>query len=427
VIIVWRRLAGTVLGVPSFRRLWAGHSIATVGDQVFPVAVTVGVLDTHGGATAVGLVLGARWLGLVVFASVGGVWADRVSRIRLIRASTLVSALIVASLAVLPHLPSLPVLAAAVFAAGAAEAFLRPAETALLPGILPGQRLAAGNALLTISYRAASVIGPGLGALAVAAAGGPRLAFAVDAVALVVALGCFLRVREPARATVPVAERAGLVAEVAEGVRAVRARPWIAATLLVAMVQVLLLMGPEQVLLPVIGRRTFGTDGVYAASLMAMSLGALAGGLVAMRWRPRQPGLVSWLGCLPLALMPLALLYPVGAWTLPAAYFVAGLCFEPFMVYWPTALQREVPRALLARVSSLDWMTSLALLPLGMALTGPVVRAVGTTPVLWVGVAACVIPIPFVLRVPGMRTFSGPGPAGAASEAVPAGTLTPSG
>ena len=57
---------------------------------------------------------------------------------------------------------------------------------------------------------------------------------------------------------------------------------------------------------------------------------------------------------------------------LAAAWFLGALGLSPFIIWWETALQAAVPRRLLARVVALDWLCSLALLPAGLALTGPV-------------------------------------------------------
>ncbi len=70
-----------VLGLRDFRLLWAGQAVSTVGAQIFAVAVTIAVLNATGNdATAVGAVLAARWLALVLFVLVGGVWTDRLPR-----------------------------------------------------------------------------------------------------------------------------------------------------------------------------------------------------------------------------------------------------------------------------------------------------------------------------------------------------------
>lgn len=69
---------------PQFLRLWAGQASGAVGDQVFPVALSLYVLHEGGGAAQVGLVLGVRAVALVVCLLVGGVIADRLRRTRVL-------------------------------------------------------------------------------------------------------------------------------------------------------------------------------------------------------------------------------------------------------------------------------------------------------------------------------------------------------
>ncbi len=65
----------------------------------------------------------------------------------------------------------------------------------------------------------------------------------------------------------------------------------------------------------------------------------------------------------------------------------AGLGFTLFEVWWATALVRHIPAQALSRVSAYDWMGSLALLPLGFAIAGPLAGALGARTVLAVGAA----------------------------------------
>jgi MFS family permease len=401
------RVRGSVLGVRDFRRLWSAQAVSTLGDQVFPIAATVSVLNAGGGAAQIGMVLGARWLAIVAFALVGGVWADRLPRRAVMMGADVFRFVAVAALVVAPA-PPVWVLAALVFAVGAGEAFFRPAETALLPSILTADRLPAANGLISISYRSMAVLGPGVGGLLVAGLGNVRAAFAVNALTFAVSAVLLLGVREPSRTVA--APRASFVGELREGIDEVRRHAWIVATLLGATVILMGVIAPENVLLPVIGRREFGTDAVYATSLAAFSLGGVIGALVAMRVRPRHPGRVAWLSGLVWITVPLALMFPVAPWVLYAAYAVSGAAWEPFAVYWQSALQREVPQERLARVSSVDWMASFALMPLGLALTGPLVDAVGETPVL-IGAAVVLVAVTAaVLRVPGVADFRNPPP-----------------
>ncbi len=409
------RLGRSVLGIPGFRLLWVGQTVSTVGDQIFPIAVTISVLDAGGDASEVGLVLAARWLALVLFVLAGGVWADRLPRRRVLMGSDAFRAAAVAVLVVLPGDWPLWLLAAMVFLVGGGEAFFRPAYGALLPSLLPPERRAAGNALTSMSVRTAAILGPGLGAGLVTATSA-RTALLVTVAGFGFSLAMLAALREPP--FVPDESRS-MLHDITEGFAEVRARPWIAAVLGVAAVQLMLSIAPSVVLLPVITRAEFDTNAVYGTALALASAGGLLGAVIAMRWRPRHPGRAALLGLLPYVLIPLALLYPVNRWWIFAAYFVAGIGLEPFVIWWQVALQREIPADRLARITALDWLASFALMPLGLALTGPAVTLVGLEPVLWLAAVTMVVPTLLLLRVPGMADFRTPGPA--APVDVPAG------
>jgi len=396
-------LTDSVLAFPDFRWLWTAQTVSTIGDQVFPIAATVTVLNAGGSASDLGLVLGARWLAIVIFALVGGVWADRLPRRLVMMGADLFRAAAVGSLAFLAGPPPVALLAILVFVVGAGEAFFRPAETALLPSLIPEARLQAANGLTSVSYRTAAVIGPGLGGVIVVALGQPRMAFALNALTFLLSFVCLFRVHEPPRVDQPPTEP--FLRELRQGLGEVRSQPWLWGTLIAAALLLMTVIAPENVLLPVIARREFGTDAVYAGSLAAFSLGGVAGAFLAIRWRPTHPGQVAWLLGLSFGLIPLALMFAVSPWPIIAAYLVTGACWEPFAVWWTSALQREVPQDRLARVSSVDWMAVFALMPLGLALTGPIVAAVGETAVL-VGIIVSLSVITVcVLQVPGARDF----------------------
>src|SRR5690242_3548458 len=101
------RLRGSVLGFRDFRLLWVGQAISTVGDQIFPVAVAIAVLNAGGNATDIGLVLAARFAGLVLFAVAGGIWADRLPRTWVMRGADAIRMVALLGLAALPSTPPL--------------------------------------------------------------------------------------------------------------------------------------------------------------------------------------------------------------------------------------------------------------------------------------------------------------------------------
>ena len=387
-----------------FRLLFAGQAVSAIGDQIFPVAVTVQVLDHGGSVGQLGLVLAARFASLVLFALVGGVWADRLPRVRLLISADVLRLVAVLGLAVvMTDTTPVVVLAPLVFLVGAGEAFFRPAQGALMPSVLPPEHLAQGNALAGSTFHFASIIGPGLAGLLVVGVGA-RGAMLVDAATFAVSLATLLRMREPERVR---AARQPMLTEIGEGIAAVRARPWIGAVLLMAMVQLLLLVPACSVLLPALFRAA-GNTGAYGYVLAVGAAGGLLGSLLAGHLRPHRRGLVGMLCLLAFAAEPLALLADADPWVLGGAWFLASSGLGPFLVYWETSLQQDVPAALLARVISLDWMCSFALLPLGLAIVGPVIDAVGREPVLWVALGAAVVPPLACLPVRGIFHFRTP-------------------
>ena len=87
----------------------------------------------------------------------------------------------------------------------------------------------------------------------------------------------------------------------------------------------------------------------------------------------------------------------------PAAWFLGGVGLGPFNIWWASTLQSAIARELLARVVSLDWLCSLALLPLGLALTGPAVTLLGRDAVLAAGAVVMALTSVLPLLVPGVR------------------------
>jgi hypothetical protein len=91
-----------------------------------------------------------------------------------------------------------------------------------------------------------------------------------------------------------------------------------------------------------------------------------------------------------------------------ASYVATGIGIELFNVPWFTATQREVDPRLLARVSSVDFLLSYGLAPLGLALIAPAIATFGAGPVLLGCALACLLAPAAAMLVPGTRTFSRP-------------------
>jgi MFS family permease len=155
--------------------------------------------------------------------------------------------------------------------------------------------------------------------------------------------------------------------------------PWLLATLLFASLMVFVIMGPLEVLVPFLVKdKLGGGPRDHALVLAAFGIGGAVGSLTMASLRmPRR--YLTWMnlmwgvGCLPMAVMGVA----TEIWMLVAAALVLGALFSAPMVIWGTLLQRRVPPRLLGRVASLDFFVSISLMPISMAVAGPVSELIG--------------------------------------------------
>ena len=114
-----------------------------------------------------------------------------------------------------------------------------------------------------------------------------------------------------------------------------------------------------------------------------------------------------WLWAL-FAVAPLVLAFPINEYIVIGGYFIAGLSIGGWEAYWVTAIQREVPQDMQGRVFSIDMVGSGGLMPLGMALVGPVIALVGEKPFLISAIVFHVLICYLVLLVPGVAEMRDP-------------------
>ena len=374
-----------VLRRPNFRNLWFSQTASVVGDRLVIVALALFVTDLTGSATDVGLVLGAQTLPLVTFLLIGGVWADRLPRARLMIATDIGRALLHGILAALIFTDLVEIWHLVVIEAlfGTAEAFFRPAYTGLLPRTVPAAEIQEAQALTNMTNNLAELIGPAL-ATALVLGAGAGWAFLFDAATFVVS--ALLLARLSVAEVLPAAEeRRTLLAELAEGFAHVRARSWLWVTVAVFALAVPLGYAPLFVLGPTVADDSYDSAALFGIVTTLLGAGAVAGALAGLRWRPRHPMRAAFLV---LAGWP-ALLVLFGA-TAPVAVilvaaFGTGAGFALFDVLWNTAMAERIPPEALSRVSSYDWMGSLILLPLGFLIAGPLANATSAETVMVLG------------------------------------------
>jgi MFS family permease len=387
-----------------FDRLLTGQVVATIGETMIPVALAFAVLDMTDSPTDVGIVLAAGVAPVVVFLLLGGVWADRHPRQRVMMGADIARAGLEAVLAVLLLSGQAAVAEIVVLQAarGTAEAFFRPAITGLIPQTLSPVRLQQGNALINLSQSVGIITGSVLGGLIVAEAGA-GWAIAVAAGAYLVRAG-FLAFLHPRRiAALP--SRRAFFSELAAGWRAFRSRTWLWVLVVEFSLFGLAVYAPVMVLGPVVSRDALGGAATWGLILASGAAGMLVGAFVAMRVRPRRPLRLAGAAML-LTVIPLCLLADgEQRILLIGTASLAGAALALFQIVWQTALQEHVPAEEISRVTAWNWLGLFVLFPLGLLLAGPISDVVGVGLTLWLSAATVVALVAIGFSVPSMRNL----------------------
>lgn len=374
-----------------FRWLFLSQTVSTTGDRIVVVALALLVTERTGSTGDLGLVLGVYTAAQIGFLLFGGVWADRLPRHRIMLSTDLIRGSLHALLAVLILADTIEIWQVVAIEAGfgAAEAFFRPAFSGLVPQTVPEELIQEANALNNLTQTIAEFAGPAI-ATGLVLTVGIGAAFAVDAGTFFVSAALLTLVRPRPRGEP--APRRSLAHELREGFQEVRSRSWVWVTIAVFSFQLLGAYAPYVVLGPTVAADHFGNAATFGWLAASVGFGTALGSLLALRWRPRRPLVVGILAVLPFCLMlvvfavglPLPALLPLSA--------LSGIGVALFGVWWQTALASRIPPRALSRVTSYDWMGSLALLPLGYLLVGVVADGAGADEVMAIGgVLAAVI------------------------------------
>jgi MFS family permease len=359
------------------------------------------VLRVTGSPGRLGLVLAGQATAALALTLAGGLAGDRFGHGRILTCSLAGRAVAAALLAatLLTRTASFPLLLAAAVAYGCADGFFGPASTALLPAIVPRDRLAPANALLGGATSTAAAAAPALAGLIVAALG-PGAGFAVQTALLASAAGTLAAARLPVgravaagmagRPTGAAGRPTGAAGRAAE---ANRERPlaqlragwtefirlrWLWLLTGQWLVFSMLTLAPVTVLGPVLAQRYLGGAAAWGVISAGLALGSVGGQFGAGRIRPpARPGVA--IACLLPVMTAEALALGLGAplAAVAGAAALTGLALGVQGVFFQTAVQTSVRPEVLARVAAIDLVGSEGGQPVGYALAGPLAAAVG--------------------------------------------------
>ena len=390
-----------------FRLLWLGMCVSLLGDGAFLVAIAWQVYELSNAPTALGIVGIALTVPTIAFLLVGGVASDRLDRRRIMIFADLARMLAAGALAVLALTGVLELwhVVALVMVYGTGQGFFAPSFDALVPELVPREELPQANALDQIVRPIAlRLAGPAIGGVLVGAFGAGS-AFGLDAASFAISATALLLMRRPVvrpRDTAP-----SLLGDLREGWEFVRHRSWLWATFVSAAIAYLLFMGPVEVLLPYVVKETLGGSAAQLGLVFAAGglSSVLAAAFLGQRGLPRREitFIYAVWGVATLAVAGYGLATSI--WQLMLASAAFNALETVGTIVWATAKQRHVPPHMLGRVSSLDWLISIGLLPLSFALTGPVSALIGVqTTLIAAGLMGAAVTLAG-LCVPGVRSI----------------------
>ena len=406
-----------------FRLLWAGMTVSLLGDGIFLVAMAWQAYDLWNAPAALSILGIGMTVPTIAFLLPAGILSDRLDRRLVMLWADIGRAFVIGTLAVLALTDLLTFWQLVVVVAfyGVGTAFFTPAFEAVVPDVVPAGDLPAANSLdQFVRPIALRLVGPALGGVMVAGFGAGT-AFAFDAVSFAASTLAIWSIHPPRHERSPESESP--VAAMKEGLRFVARRVWLWGTLLSAAIAYLAFLGPAEVLLPyVIKNELHGSAGDLGLVFAAGGVGAVGAAVfMGQRGHPRKDVTIMY------ATWTLATLAVAGyglataSWQLMIACLLFNALETAGTIVWATIKQRHVPASMLGRVSSLDWLISIGLLPLSFALTAPVTALIGARATL---VGAAAIGGAFTLGalfLPGMRAIEGVAGRSDALETPPSG------
>ena len=395
--------------MPAFRTLLIARIISNLGNGVAPIALAFGVLGLEGATpTTLSIVMAAQMGPMVLFMLFGGVLADRFPRALVVGISDIFLSGFVILNGVMLIQGSATVLSLAViaFISGSLNALWWPAFAGLIPEIVAEDDLQSANSVVGLGANAANIAGTVAGGIIVAGIGA-GWALVADGISFFVAGMLVFTLRSFGKTREQTEHSPTVFQDLAHGWKEFSSRSWVVAVVAGYAIIAMIFESVFAVVGPVHAEEVLGGPKPWSWILAALSAGMVAGVLVSMKVRPRHP-LVIGLGA-QLGVVIWIFTMGVTNWIplIMVSAFFAGIALDFFMVLWQTAMQSNIPRESLSRVTSYDAFGSLALAPLGLIIAGPVTERFGSETTLIAMAALFLLVLGLMLAVPGVRKLEG--------------------
>jgi MFS family permease len=398
-----------------FGRFWLGQTISNLGSSFTMFALPLLVFNLTGSPINLGITAAAEFVPYLLFGLVIGAWVDRVDRRRLMIATDLARAAVIATIPLLDAFDALSVgwIYAVAFASATLTIAFDAAEFAAIPSLVPsGDDLVTANGRVQASYSTAQIAGPLLAGLLVAVAPVQQVLL-VDAASFLVSAAALAMIGRAFNAPREEGPRRAIRKDIADGLRYVLGHPVLRN--ISAMMALINLVGATvYAQLVVFGKRQLdASDSQVALLYAAGSAGVVLLSLAAGPLRRRLSFSVAALGALALdGLLTVVLAATRWYWAalvLWAAISGLGIFFN---INTGSLRQQIVPNHLLGRVISIAGVLAWSAIPVGALAGGWAVERSGSVALVYgvIGALVALLAIAFSF-----------GPLGHADRYLPAG------
>jgi MFS family permease len=379
----------TVLRQRNFALLWTGGLISMLGDWLLFVALPFYIYDLTGSALATGGMFVAESLPILLFGSLGGVFADRWDRRRTMIAADLLRAGLLLLLLAVRSPEWLWAIYLVVFVQSSIGQFFNPAKNALIPHLVGEQHLMPANALNTLGVELTRLIGAPLGGVLTALLGLGSAVVLDSASFLLSALLIGLVAVPPARPvmalsgleTAPRSVLASVWSDLVAGLRLVARERWLAG-LFLAMGAVMFGQGITNALMvPFTNQVLHGDAQVFGWLVTAQGVGGLIGGLlIGQLGRLFTPGRIIAVSACMLGAVTFVVVNIPLLWLVLTLLALVGIPVVAFIVSETTLLQSGVDDAYRGRVFGAYGTMQALMLLIGMGLASALGDRVGIVP-----------------------------------------------
>ena len=395
-----------VLAHKYVKRLFIGRFISNYGNGMGPIALSFGILGLpNGSANLLGLVLGSTTVLFLIMAPFGGVIADKYGRARMVGLTDILAGAILFVQVAYFATGNVPVAVLLIVNGcfGILWGIFWPAFSGVIPAVLPEAGWQRGNAINSLVSNGGIILGAASAGFLVSGFGA-TVALAIDAASFIISGALIFSFRHLSPAA-EVTENT-MIDDLRHGWKVFTSFRWIVIIVMAFSFIVMCWAAAESVLGPIIALEHFDGPKSWSFVITAESAGLIVGALIAIKVKPKFPIRFLMLSSFTITFYIWSLAKPQSLVLIAFGAFLFGITLDLWGTLWSTALQKQVPRDSLSRVSSFDAMGSLLFRPVGLAIAGPMSSLLGIENFILILAGITVIAIIIPLLDPTVRNMS---------------------